>query len=159
MKKFILIILLLSFFAMIIILVGGSQQADINQQEWCKEAYEILFAVYDGQYTNKLTESEINTIDFLLDSYFEAYQITIGEEWNSGVVIWQMFIVSTPDDISRALAEEAVENYNKVYGRSYELGSNKEGAISETFLMQKFLLEYTGKTKPLELCKTWEELN
>ena len=66
------------------------------------------------QYTNKLTESEINTIEYLLDSYFQAYEITIGEEWNSGVVIWQMFIVSTPDDISRELAEEAIENYNNV---------------------------------------------
>ena len=152
MRKFIVILLLLSF-------CGGSVQADSNQQEWCKQAYEILFSLYDGQYTNKLTESEINTIEYLLDSYFQAYKLTIGEEWNSGVVIWQMFIVSTPDDISRELAEEAIKNYNNVYGRSYELGSNKEGAISETFLMQKFLLEYTDETKPLELCKTWEELN
>ena len=158
MKKLIIIVLLLSFFFIIVgYFFGGSRLADSNQQEWCEGAYEILFLAFDGQYKDTLTENEIETIEYLLDSYFEAYQITIGEEWNSGVVIWQMFIVSGPDDTSRMLAEEAIENYNNAYGRSYELGSSD--AIAETFLMQKFLLETTAKIKPLELCKTWEELN
>ena len=50
--------------------------------------------------------------------------------------------------------------YNQTYDRSYELGSNKlESDIADTFLMQKYILEYMSKTKSLELCKVWYDLS
>lgn len=154
----VLFFILLVFFLLNI--YNNTKYADIEEQAWCKESYEILFRLYDGQLKDQLTQEEIDLIGFILNTYFESYEILIGEEWNSGVVIWQIFMVNGPDDISRSLASEAIKMYNQTYDRSYELGSNKlESDIADTFLMQKYILEYMSKTKSLELCKVWYDLS
>jgi len=160
-KKFIARTCLLILIILIVVVIQTySTHADAYQQEWCKDKYEKLFLLYDGQLKNKLTQKEIDELLHDLDSYFLAYEKTFGRKWNSGVVIWEMFMIKEADQVSLALTEEAIDKYNAKYGRAYKLGAdNQQETIGDTFLMQKYLLENTTKLNPLKLCKTWEELN
>jgi len=123
--------------------------ANNNQREWCIQKFEILY-----------NQGDADEIYELVETYFEAFSDTFVREYNSSTVIWQMFAVSSFDDISLDLTLEAVENYNRVYGRNFNIFDEPSAEyLADTFLMQKYLLEYTAKTNPLKLCKAWEELN
>ena len=109
-----------------------------------------------------MTQEQIDELLGWLDTYFDAYRETFGQDWNSNIVIWQMFVPEGLefDDISFQLASEAVEDYNRTYNRNFQIDNNPSNDyIADTFMMQDYLLNYTGKTNPLKLCKAWEELN
>ena len=134
--------------------------ANNNQREWCIQKFEILYNSNLGIYKDGLTQDDADEIIELFETYGDAYSETFVREYNSNTVIWQMFVVSSFDDISLGLTLEAVENYNRIYDRNFNIFDEPSAEyIADTFLMQKYLLEYTAKTKPLKLCKAWEELN
>tara|TARA_Y100001935_G_C17246296_1_gene478505 strand:+ start:112 stop:597 length:486 start_codon:yes stop_codon:yes gene_type:complete len=134
--------------------------ANNNQREWCIQKFEILYNSNLGIYKDGLTQDDADEIIELFETYGDAYSETFVREYGSNTVIWQMFVVSSFDDISLELTLEAVENYNRVYDRNFNIFDEPSAEyIADTFLMQKYLLEYTAKTNPLKLCKAWEELN
>lgn len=134
--------------------------ANNNQKEWCIQKFEVLFNTNMGIYKDSLTQDESDEIIFLFETYGTAFSDTFIDDWNSNTVIWQMFVVSAFDDISLEQTLEAVENYNKVYNRNFNIFDEPSSEyIADTYLMQKYLLEYTAKRNPLKLCKAWAELN
>jgi len=164
-KKFLKIILLV-----IVIIIsaigfhGYFTQANANQQDWCKDKLEIISLSYQGAFYNQLTEEMQDELKGWIDTYFQAYNDTFEKEWNSNIVIWQMYVPQGTNftDLSLEITNEGVEEYNKIYDRNFKIDNPSVDVgeyISDTFLMQNYLLTYTPKINPLRLCKAWEELN
>lgn len=158
------ILLVIVIIISVIGLRGYLTQANSDQQDWCKDKLEIIALSYEGVFNNQLTEEMQDELLGWIDTYFQAYNETFETEWNSNIVIWQMYVPQGTNftDLSLEAANEGVEEYNEIYSRNFKINdpsADKGEYISDTFLMQNYLLTYTPKINPLRLCKVWEELN